>query len=1067
MKNKMTVQERLINWNTLQKMIFIICIVFMATHSLSAQQAITVTGMVTDEVGVPLTGTSIIVKSTSTGVISDINGHYTITVPGKEAVLIFSFVGFDKQEIVVGDRTTLNVTLREGKELEEVVVVAYGVQKKASLTGAVSSVQSKELRVSSSASMANALAGRISGLTSVQRGGGQPGRDDASLYLRGAATTNGTNPLILIDGVPRDNIRTIDPNEVESISILKDASATAVFGVRGANGVILITTRRGKEGKPELTINATQSFSAFTREPSRLHSLDYLQLRNEALHNDGRDSEMFSQKVFDKYSNPLLGLDPSDPDFAYKADIRRYMYPDHDYYREMIARWSPQSVVNANLSGGTAKVTYFMNVGYMHQGGNLKTEPEALLGYDPSLKLDRYSFRSNVDYKITPKLTAFLNLATYIEKVNMPQTAAVYNNDQGYMMRDIFYKILTTLPISPGPATIAGFGVPAGLPLDPTYLDSGNYLSYPVYERVNWSGYEEETRANLNSTVGLKWDLDFITQGLSAKGSLSYDAFATTILSGERWSRIYRAFVDIDTDEMTFSDVSFLDSRLTLSKSAKTRYTLNAQGSLEYNRKFGSHDVGGLILTQRDYWESISSELPYNVVSLAARATYNYDSRYFGEVNMGYNGSEQFAPTKRFGFFPAFSMGWAISNESFLKDNKILTYLKLRASTGRVGNDKMGGSRFLYQDNITMNSSGYIGSLSQGASVSEGLLGNPELTWELAQKSNIGVDFQIINDLTGSMDVFTEDRTQILIQRRSIVNLQGLPLSSIPRVNMGEVKNKGFEVELTYMKKVNQDLQLTARGNIGYNRNKLIFVDEVPRDETYKYQTRETGFPLGQAFGYEIDWKQGGGYWTPETLAANSLTYDFGTPRPGDFVYIDANEDGTINEKDMVPIGHGSIPRITWGGSLSAQYKGFDAYIFFQGLSKFDSEMGAQGTYENIIRGTYFDYHRTAWTEEKFRNGDKITYPALSAGETVNHVANSFFIQNRSFTRLKNVEIGYTLQENLLTVVGIRQMRVFVSGQNVFTWSPKFRSWHLDPETDGATSYPQTKTFSLGVNITF
>jgi TonB-linked SusC/RagA family outer membrane protein len=477
------------------------------------------------------------------------------------------------------------------------------------------------------------------------------------------------------------------------------------------------------------------------------------------------------------------------------------------------------------------------------------------------------------------------------------------------------------------------------------------------------------------------------------------------------------------------------------------------------------HDAGGLILAQRDNWESVSGEIPYNVVSLAARATYNYDSRYFGEVNMGYNGSEQFSPTKRFGFFPAFSLGWVISNENFLQDNDVLTYLKLRGSMGRVGNDKIGGNRFLYLDNTTMGT-GYLGSLSQGAGINEGLLGNPELTWELAQKSNIGIDFQIFKDLIGTVDVFTEDRTQILLNRRSIPNWQGLS-SGIPLVNMGEVKNRGFEVELSYTKQVTSDLLLTARGNFSYNRNKLIFVDEVPLDNTYKYQTRQTGFPLGQEFGYEINWNQDGGYWTPDALAATGLTYDFGTPRPGDFVYIDANEDGKINEKDMVPIGHGNIPRISWGASLSAQYKGFDAYLFFQGLAQFDTRMSSQGTYENIIRGTYFDYHRTAWTEERYQSGEKITYPALSVGETVNHVANSFFIQNRSFVRLKNFELGYTLPQNLLTAVGVKQMRVFVSGQNVLTWSPKFRTYHLDPENDSSLGYPQTKMFSFGTNITF
>ena len=1029
----------------------------------------TVRGKVTDSTGEPLVGVSIRVKGSVSGNITNVDGNFTLDNLAEDAILLFSYVGYASQEVSVRGKSSLSVVMQdETVGLEEVVVVAYGTQKKVSVTGAVSSVQAKELKVSSSTSIANALAGRISGLTSMQSIGGQPGRDDATMYLRGAATINGQNPLILIDGVPRENIRTIDPNEVESISVLKDASATSVFGVRGANGVILITTRRGKEGTPELSVNVTQSYSAFTREPSRLHSLEYLSLRNQALINDGQESAVFSPDVIAKFENPLAGLNPNDPDYERQAALRRYMYPDHDYYRELIAKWTPQTVVNTNLRGGTEKISYFLNVGYLHQSGNLKTEPESMLGYDPSVKLDRYSFRSNVDYKVSSSLSAFLNLGTYIEGVNMPLTGTMYGGNQSTMMRDIFYQAQTILPISPGPATIAGLGVEPGKPLDPSYLNSGSYMDRGAYEIINRRGYLNETRTNLNSTVGLNWDLGFITKGLSAKGMVSYDSWSKTEVLGTYASSLYIATVDAATDNLSYALLRSSTDRLSLSKSAQSRYTFNVQGTVLYNRQFGLHDVGGMVLVQRDYWEAVAADIPYNVVGMAGRATYNYDTRYFGEVNIGYNGSEQFAPSKRFGFFPAVSVGWAVTNEGFLKENPVLTVLKLRASAGKVGNDKIGGTRFLYIDNITYGSGGYLASLSQGRTVSEGLLGNPNLTWEIATKYNLGVDFQILKDLSGSIDVFKEDRSQILLQRRNVPSFQGLPLSSVPRVNMGEVENGGYEFELSYTKRLNRDWRIQLKGNLAYNRNKRKNVDEVPRDETYVYRTQENGFPINQNWGYLINWAQDGGYWTAETLAdPNRITYDFGTPRPGDFVYVDLNGDGTVSEKDMAPIGYGNIPRISWGSSLNVEYRGWDAYVFFQGLSKFNSMFATQGTYETTHRGSYFDYHKQAWTEERRQNGDKITYPALSTGINVNHRGNSFFIFDRSFARLKNAELGYTLPSGTLRILGIHKMRVFLQGQNMFTWSPTFRPTHLDPENDNSIDYPQTRTFSFGTNITF
>ena len=1028
----------------------------------------TVTGRVIDTQNEPLIGVTIQVQGTTHGTITDFDGRYSLTNVPANGKLVVSYVGMTTQTIDVNGRTTINVTLAEDSELlEDVVVVAYGVQKKVSVTGAISSVDTKELRVSSSASLANALAGRIAGLTSMQRVGGQPGADDATMYLRGAATTNGSDPLILIDGVPRTNIRTLDINEVESISVLKDASATAVFGVRGANGVLIITTKRGKEGKPELSVNVTQSYSSLTREPEMPGSIEYMNLRNEALANDGLPA-YFTPEIIEKFRDPLKGLDPNDPEYESKAAIRKWMYPNNDWYKMLVRRWSPQTILNTNMSGGTDKISYFLNVGYLHQGGNMNTLPKEILKYDPSYKLDRYSFRSNIDYNVTKWLTAFLNLGTYIEKQNMPNPGVMYGGDWRWMTRDMMYQAQTILPISPGPSTLPGFGVPADRPLDPTYLTEGHYADRSPIMIMNWYGYNLDTRSNLNSSFGLNFDLGSITEGLSLRTMLSYDAFGSSMTRGNMFQTDYQAFMDPKTDELTFSVHELRQDNFWLSYGQGARYNINVQGQLMYNRTFNDkHNVGGMLRTERDYWDSGGAAIPYNVLGFAGRATYDYDSRYFAEINFGYNGSEQFSPDKRFGFFPAASIGWALTNENFLNNNPILTFLKVRASYGKVGNDQQGGYRFLYMDDIRMGG-GFSGSLAAGKGVTEALLGNRMLAWEVANKYNIGLDFSFIKDITGTLEFFRENRSQILISRSSIPVWQGTPLENIPRVNMGEVLNKGYEIELGYNKQVNNDLFLNLKGQLSYNRNKRMKMDEVPRDETYAYRYRATGFPIGQSWGYIIDWEQDGGYWTEETLAdPNRVTYDFGTPGPGDFVYKDLNNDGVVNDKDQAPIGVGSIPRFNYGASLSAQWKGFDAYIFFQGLAKFNSGMAQQGTHEYTIRGTYFPYHKKAWTVERWQNGEEITYPALHTQAGVNHRGNSFFIFDRDLFRLKNFEIGYTLPANTLKIFGISSARLFINGQNVFTWSPKFRPYHLDPENDDSIGYPQTTIFSFGSNIKF
>ncbi|QNL50458.1 TonB-dependent receptor [Olivibacter sp. SDN3] len=1033
------------------------------TVSAFAQEKITITGVVLDSTDRhPLSLVTVKVEGTDVATQTDNNGQFTI-VASPDGVLMFNNLGYAPQRVSINGRNQINVSLTVVNEnLSEVVVVGYGTQKKLSVTGAVSTVQNKELRQNSSASLASALAGRLPGLTSLQGGGGQPGRDDPTLYLRGAATTNNTSPLILIDGVPRDNIRTLDANEVESVTVLKDASATAVFGVRGANGVILITTRRGSEGKTELTATLDQSYTSFTREPERLHSLEYLALRNEAARNDGI-TEPFGQDVINKFENPLLGLDPNDPAYEEKAMIRRYIYPDHDYYRELIAKHSPQTRVNLNAHGGTDKVSFFVNGAFLYQGGNLKTEPEPVLGYDPSSWLKRYNFRANLDYKISPALKSFLNIGSYIEQVNMP-AAWQYGHNTDWMMTDILFQAQSILPITPGPTAIPGFGVEPGQLVDPGYLDRS------AFEIMNRHGFRNEMRSNLNTTLGLDWDLsNAITQGLSVKGMVSYDTRATTAMSGDKHERLYLANVNYATDELSYTVLRNDERLLSITKGADSRYNINLQGSINYQRTFQEkHDVTGMILAQRDNWESTVGEIPFNVIGIAARTTYAYDGRYLGEVNIGYNGSEQFAPGRRFGFFPAVSLGWVVSNENFLKNHKLIDNLKLRGSYGKVGNDRLGAARFLYQSNITMGG-GPLGSLGRGQGVNQGLLGNPNLSWEVAQKQNYGIDLQLVNDFTLVFDYFIENRTDVLIDRQTIPVLQGVPLGNIPKVNMGVIDNKGYEIELTYNKTFGQDFSLMVTGNYGYNRNEIQFLDEVRRDETFVYPYQSTYQPIGQAWGYHIDYSNGNGIFnSQEELDAylNNTTYNFGQPRIGDFIYQDLNGDGIVDDRDQAPIGYSNIPRQTYGLNLSMSYKSFDFSVFFQGAGKFSQNYAEQGVYESTKNGTYFGYHKNAWTPERYANGDLITYPALSTRNTTNHVANDFFVMDRSFIRLRYIELAYTLPKQALQSLGVNNLRIYASAQNLFTWD-KLRLNHLDPENNNALGYPVTKMINFGLQLSF
>lgn len=1040
------------------------CLVVGTGTALAQTSGRTITGKVLDENNQPMPGVTIIVDGTTNGTMTGSDGTFTLGGVPSGATVIVSCIGYTNQVLPEGKSNYVVSLVPDSEMLEETVVVAFGQQKKLSVTGAISTVASADLRKTTSTRLDNALAGRVTGLTSMQSGGGQPGVDGATMYLRGAATTNGKSPLILVDGVERDNIRTIDMNEVESISVLKDASATALYGVQGANGVILIQTRKGQKGKAQLNISVDQSWTSFTKEPSRLHSWEYCELRNEALMNDSQAPE-FSEETIAKFRNPLLGLDPSSPDYDNQVAIRKAVYCDNDYYRMYLKSNTPQTRANANISGGTDFVNYFVNVGYIHQGGNLNTESPDYLGYDPQCYMNRLSLRSNLDFHITKNLTASLNIASYAENVNMPAVGDLYRGDQSWMITDIIYQSQTILPISPGPVTDPRFGgVSDG-------VVGYNYLDRSAYEIINRRGFHTNKRKNLNTQFSVNWDLgELVTKGLSVNGMAAYDTYNIGVLEGRKKERVYNVRVDYDSETLSYSSSNGDKIEpLTMTSSRFSNYQIYVQGSINYARTFGKHNVTAMATAYRRFWEGTSADIPYNVLGTAARATYSFDDRYLVEGNLGYNGSEQFAPSKRFGLFPSGSIGWIASNESFLKGNKYLTWLKFRASYGLVGNDSMGGLRFLYQDdNKIQSGNGFVQGLG-GKIVKEGLIGNKSITWELSKKMNLGVEIGLFKDFRINVDYFTEKRDQILLKRRTVPSFQGVSSDYIPRVNMGKVDNHGVDVEVSYSHTFNRDFSISSRVNFGFNDNTAIELDEPMRSEEYAYQYHEEGFRLGQEFGYLIDWDSpGNGYFTSQDEIDSYYPYGFGgKPRVGDFVYKDVNGDGVIDQKDLSPIGYSTtVPGLNYGISLGLNFKGIDFNVLFSGLGRYSKYYSGQGVVEWTKQGTYFDWTRNGWTEERYKNGEKITYPAISTAKTVSHTENDFFIQNRSFLRLKNIELGYTLPERFLSKVGVKALRVYVSGQNLFVWD-NLRITHIDPEQNNSYGYPITKNVTLGLNINF
>jgi TonB-linked SusC/RagA family outer membrane protein len=1003
-----------------------------------------VKGRVQDTNGDPLPGVSIVVKGTQSGTTTNAEGDFELNISSNEAVLIVSYIGYKTQEVAVGAQAILSISLEISESaLQEVVVVGYGTQKKATVTGAIASVQTREIKQSPAANLAVTLAGRLPGLTSVQTSG-EPGRDITQLFIRGRGTVNAQSPIILVDGVERD-LTYIDPNEVESVTILKDASSTAIFGVRGANGVILVTTKRGTSEKPEISFSVEAGAQDFVRFIKPVNSYEFASLRNLAQRNDGL-AESYSPEALEHYR---LQDDP-------------LRYPDTKWRDILIKDFSMQQRYNLNVSGAGKAMKYFVNAGYLNQGGQYKVEKN--LPYDPSFRLDRYNFRSNIDLQLTSTLKAFLNVGGYLEKQNMPMSilnrvSGDFNGNLASMSPALYLiALMTDLPATiPGPLTPDG------------EVTTGPSVDWPAYGLMNRSGYVQQTRSNVMATYGMEQALDFITKGLSAKAVVSFDSRSINNMFASREFAKFVPVVDPNLKGQDGKDSVYyrpydarLNTPLSISGGHSFSSLSNFQAYLNYTRDFKKHSVSGLVLYQQQK-NIINAQLPFKLMGLASRLTYGYDDKYFFELNAGYNGSEQFAKGRRFGFFPAVSGGWVVSNEKFLASSRVLTLLKIRGSYGTVGNDRIGSRRFLYLDDIQMGGGGYSGSLGYGQTINTNLLKNEALQWEVARKGNIGVEIGLLDQLNLVVDVYKEKRDNILRNRGTVPVLNGLPNHVLPPVNIGVIDNKGYEVELNYRKSFQKDFSILSKINVNFARNKQIFADEPMLSESFAYQYRETGYAIGQSFGYVVE-----RYFRDEEDVRNSPKQEVGghESRPGDFKYKDLNNDGVVNERDMAPIGYSGIPEYTFGGAFNIMYKGFDLSGLFQGVTNVNRHYGGRGNYASNDVKNYVERHLQSWTPERAANGEPISYPRLTTQVSPNENANSFFIVDASYLRLKNVELGYTLPTSMVKKIGAQRVRVYTNGLNLVTWD-RLPAKDFDPEISGWEAYPITRIFNLGLNVTF
>ena len=1020
-----------------------------------------VKGRIVDNNGQSVIGASVIEKGTGHGVMADLDGNYSIEIEERSAVLVYSAMGYTTQEQKVSDRGNINVILREDfTQLEEVVVIGYGTQTKASITGALSIVDTDALTHAPVSSVTNVLAGSVPGVSTVQTSG-QPGKDAASIYIRGTGSLSSSlsAPLVLVDGVERD-FSQIDPNEVENMSILKDAASTAVFGVRGANGVILITTKRGKEGRMSISVSTNTGIQQPIALVEQVGSYEFANFWNTKMSNDGitDKSRYFSREAI----------------FAYKTGADPIMYPNINWTDMMCNDVFLQSKNNINISGGGKNVSYFVSMGYLYQNGALKQLKE--LPYNNNYSYNRYNYRANLDVALTPVTKLKLNLGGHLGKVQEPYSV-VESLGNPWVFATVW-----AVPMS-GPGFIDGIRtiVPKGfIPSDVELRDA--------YQCFYGYGYRQNYNATLNVDVELEQNLDMITKGLSLSLKGSYDNVFSMDKQHKSWGAeyqvaYYKSYLEDKTKVMTDPDydktILFVQegSNYSLSYSEEFGRKRNwyLEGKLNYERAFGDsrqHKVSAMLLynQSRNYYPSTYAYIPRSYIGYVARATYSYADKYYADVNLGYNGSENFAPGKtRYGLFPSASLGWVITGEKFMKNVKFLDYMKIRASYGKVGND-ISGARFLYMPEAWQADGSYsfgVDNPTSQEAYSHTTPGNLGVTWETASKQNYGIDATLFqNRLDLSLDYFFEHRTGILITPNSIPSVIAMTL---PAMNIGVVDNSGYEVSVGWSDRYNNGFSYNLDANVSYARNKIIYMDEVRSKFDYQNQTggstgRHLLYQFERLYQYSdfIENEQG------ELELKPSLPQPMVKVYPGDAMYADISGDGKVDADDKKICGYSVRPEYIFGLNAGIKYKGFSLSTQWTGATHVSRLMTA-GTYRIPFtnaggRGLLKYFYEDCWTPEN-QNG---TLPRASeTSEAWNSEDSTLWLRDASYFRLKTLSVGYNFSGlKRLKAIGVKSIDVSFTGYNLLTFTGlKFMDPEAMPSDTG--DYPLVKIYSFGLNITF
>lgn len=1006
-----------------------------------------VSGIVLNEEQVPLKNVKITFEADKFDVSTSWDGIFEVQVNPKINKLKFECLGYSSKTINVAEKTdSLIVVLeRDNHQLDKVIDLGYSSSSLQNLTGSVSTITGAVLEKHPVANLAQTFAGRFSGLT-TQESFSEPSRVSTGLLIRGISAARHAEPLVIIDGIPTSfkssqTLEYISPNEIESISILKDGSTQAIYGIQGANGVISIRTKRGLNQTVEIKARLDHSIQQGTTKPLVINSLQFAELRNQAGFNDGLGNfSQFSEKAVEHYRKNDA------PD----------LYPSNNWFERYFRDFSDMKRIGVNVTGGNDKVTYFSNLNFMRQGGYFNTEST---DYDANPKNTWINYRSNINLKFNKYLSGYLRLSGNIKREYTPSGGS---NDQ------VYASMLLMPPTAFGPLTTEIKNEKGEVIVKAGEVVTTERVGSPTYGLLNRSGFANHTVTNINSQFGLDLDLSFLLKGLNLTGVFAYQTNSV----GSLWTtQDYERYMRTDNwEELAFVKKGVNNNTpLSYSKSNLFYYHLTYKGQLNYQRQFGDHSIQAFAF---GLYQDLSKDntnppdfLPYRRLSTGSQIIYNYDNRYILNGGFGYSGSEQYARSHRYIYTPTVSASWIASNESFFKNTlSWVSLFKIRGSWAKTGNDQSGLQRYAYLDQINVNPGGPIGYLQY--ILSEAQTGNPNIQAEVSTKYNLGLDLGLFNSITFTGDLFKERMENMIVSAVSTIpSYQGIPLGHYPRLNEGIFENRGYELGLRFDKTINDKTSFYIEGMYSKNRNTIISWNEAKRTEDFKYRLREEGNSYGQQFGYLVDYTKGNGFFNSQAeIDESGLEYAFGKIRVGDLRYQDLNEDGIIDLRDVGPLGNGIIPRVTYSFSGGLVHREFDLNFIFQGLGDYSTLIWGDGIWETSSGGMFSSLHQNAWTEERFKNGQEITWPALSTEKSVSHEGSDFINFNKSYLRLRNLELGYTFKRSLTSKLGIDQIRLVLSGQNLLTWD-KMKSKDFGPEGGGYLSFPVYRVYNFGINL--